>query len=514
MRFTMKCKFEDDIGFECKENALTATNYCILHLPFPDNKGRVYERILNLKYLKIQEKIKNNDFNFTGAVMHGLNINNKKIDANVIFDSASIRGDLNFKNNRINGRVGFSNVIIHGNVDFRNSLIKDEVNFMLSTFKNGSIFFMDTTIWGKVHFNGANLEGYLDFERSIINNDANFSFEKVGHDAQFKGVTIKGSTNFSNIEVGGYFSLEYAEIGGNIDFQQALFGTSNSTPDGNNSFFTAVNINGEADFMDAEFFGGVEFSKSYFRENTYFLGTIFNEIADFENSRFYENVDFSETKFKKGSNFNNASFLSTGLFKGLNYIISFENARLKNMAFKNCDLTNARFKHVIFENCELSASQWKNEIPEYNDYKKGELDALVVADTYRRIRQCLQKEGVFNEAGEFYIKEMNMKRESFKNNNRGMFALYSLLLITSNYGESLKRIIVCFIALILTFTGIYYAMFNFELSSALSFSAINSIALIYNQPFNGLEWVIFAERLIGTFLTAVLIYAFTRKLSR
>lgn len=534
-----KCNYTDDcIGlFDCEEPALPGYDKCILHIPFPNDKSS-FLRVLNLKYDRINEKIRNNDFDFTGTIMLGLNINKTEIDENLIFDWAEIHGDLEFKNDYIKGRSSFMGVNVDGNVNFEGSIIQNELNFMSGTVTKGSVFFNDTIISGKVYFDAANLEGYLDFKSSIIHNEANFRLKKIGYDAEFNEITIDRSANFNGIEVGGYISLEYAEIGGNIDFEESKLGTSKNSPDGNDSFFIGANIKGEADFMGAEFFGEANFSKTSFRENTYFFKTTFNKNVDFLETRFYENVDFVETNFKKQANFNNASFLNRGLFRGLKdplkFYSSFEEARLKNVAFRDCDLTCVRFKHVILENCELSTSNWNNKILEHKKYEKNKglkrnfesiksatfrekptgtkenfkryltfikrllkelwspssfKYAKIAGDTYRRIRQSLQQQGAYDQAGTFYVKEMDMKREVYLEENKGLWFVYTILSLTTGYGEKLVNITIIFV--------IYWSIY---------------IYAVYSMPDNNLVIPVGSGFL--SIVTALFVYVFARKMAR
>lgn len=470
---------------QCYEEAIY-DDYCILHADFPKDEMEL-ER-------KVKEKIERGDFNFEGAKLRNIECSNVRIEDPIIFKHAIVKENIRFNS------LDLDNPIEVSEIDFRDAVVK------------GNIEFYNVNIKGNVYFGERK---YLSKVAEVkVDGNVNFSYSKISGDISFNNAKIKGSVSFWWAEILKDIYFRNAQVGGDLIFKNAkIWG---------NSSFTKTIINNNAFFDDddwpnecLEIKGNATFIRFVVKGNAFFNSAIFEKKADFRVAEFNKNVDFSNTQFKKTANFKDASFLDRGIFNRIiNLNASFEEARLKNVSFRNCDMTNVKFKHAILENCELSTSEWNAEIPEYKEYLSGEIDANTVADTYRRIRQCLQKEGAFNEAGVFYVKEMNMKRELFKKTNKGMWVLYTLLLATSNYGESLKRVVFYFIVLIFAFTDIYSLIFNFTPSNALSFSAINSIALIYNQPSNGLEWVIFAERLIGTFLTAVLIYAFTRKLSR
>jgi uncharacterized protein YjbI with pentapeptide repeats len=519
----MNCKYEGFMSEGCKEDAEPGEEYCIIHLPIPDTNDPSYNNVLNLKYKKIEEKIGNNDFNFFGAIMLGLNVNGREIQDNVNFISAKINGDLNFRGNFIKGYVSFADADITRNVIFENSVIEEDVSFALSNIKNGSIFFEKTTIGGDVDLGSANIEGYLDFKDSKIYGKADFGCKYVRYDVELKNIIIDQRAKFDNIEVGGYISLENAFIGGNVNFSEAKLGTSKSTPDGNYSYLTNMNIGGEAEFIYSEFFGESYFSKSNFRENVFLGGVTFNEKVDFDEVRFHENVDFSENIFKKMMNFSKASFLSTGLFKKINngnkFSASFEDTRLHNVAFRDCNLSKITFKNAIFENCELSTSKWDNDIIfEHREYEKKKIEsleklqlsnlflfineylchsltpelnseAIIVSDTYRRIRQSLQQQGSYQKPSKFYVEEMNLRREGYSTNNKGIWLLYTILSATSEYGENLKRIGLILIVYLLIYSTV-----------------------LYYYPENKLIIPVFSGLL--SFITAIFVYVFARKMSR
>lgn len=463
-----ECKYEG-----CKEKVFEDSDYCILHVELPnDENSDEFERINELKEKKVKERIHNKNFNFEGVKLNEFNLEAEinGIDPIINLDSPKIiiENDLILKDAKIKKDLNLFMIDIGRSADFEGIDVGGDVSIVLINANY-------------IHFNGATINNNFYLSADINENLVLYFADINGN------LTIMGNIN-------GYLISSGVNIGRKIVLAASI---------GKDVIFRGSDINGSAYFEKVNMLN-LDFSDAIFHNKACFSSVKIEGNVNFDNTQFYKEVDFSS-----------ALFMGFGLFSNQKkFNASFLDARLKNIVFRNCNLTKVRFEHAILENCELSSSKLPNKIPEHKDYEKGEKDVKIVADTYRRIRLCLQKEGAFNEAGEFYIKEMNMKRESFKRTNVGMWILYVLLSATSNYGESLRWIVFYFIVLIFAFMDIYSLIFNFIPSDALSFSAINSIALIYNQPSNGLEWVIFAERLIGTFLTAVFIYVFTRKLSR
>jgi uncharacterized protein YjbI with pentapeptide repeats len=420
-----------------------------------------------------------------------------KIDGNVKFEKAEIGGDVNF-----------TRAIIGGDVDFPLARIAGGINFPLAR------------IGGDANFLLAIIDGIADF-RFKIDGKADFEKLKVGGDADFEEAEIGKGANFTRSIIAGKTDFFMASIGEDAYFTGAKFvGKAN---------FEQIFVKGDVDFQEVKFSGDANFEKIMISENSKFQWANFSGYAYFFNSKFKGPVSFDET-----------SFLTKGVFKGLgNFNASFEGAILKNVAFRNCDLTNVRFKYVTFEHCGLSTSYWDdNTIPEHRDYEDNKIqnmnkslisisnllkilwmpslikDANTAADSYNRIKKSLQEEGDYEKAGKFYIKEMDLKREVYWNDDKLMWLFYTVLSITTNYGESIRRLIVCYFGLIFIF-AILYLIFGYPIYNAMIYSALTSVALIYSpaQP-NGLQWLIYIERLTGTVFITLFVYVFARKMSR
>lgn len=573
-------------GELCAEEVWKTSDYCILHTDFPKDKhSPEFNVLIEEKNREIEKKFKKMDFNFEGARLFNLDFSKMEINDDLHFMDVNIRENVSFENARIEGKTDFLRAIIGGDANFQDSEFVGDVNFEKTMFNGdvnltqtvigGTAIFTEAVIRGKANFYLAEIVENIDFGKAEINGDAHFTRSNIGGDVNFPLARITGDVNFPLAKINGDANFLLAAIHGNVDFRLKMDGTAD---------FEKVKIDGDADFEEADIGRDVNFSRSIIAGNNnffmasiggdaYFTGSTFVGKANFEQTFVNGDFDFREVEFRGDTNFekakitgstkfkwssfsgyayysnsefkgpitfDDASILTKGVFKGLrNFNASFEGAILKNVAFRDCDLTNVRFKHVIFEHCGLSTSFWYDSIPEHRDYEQKKIlnanryliilshflkilwisnlmnDANIAADSYNRIKKSLKEEGDYEKAGKFYIKEMDLKREVYWIDNKLMWLFLSVLSITTNYGESIRRLVFSYFGLIMIFSILYMFIYGYPIYQAIIYSALNSVALIYTPTQStGLELLIFAENLGGTVLIALFVYVFAMKMSR
>lgn len=605
-----------------------------------DEESEEFKKINELKTNKVQEKIKKGNYNFRGVRLYKLILRNleihddfdlmnsrikkdlrfincifrrdiclssAEISQNVVFYSSQIYRNMDLENATINGSLFVKSrnnrTLINGNIFmafifvakravFSDLDIKKDVKIE-SAKKIGNLSFLSTNIYGnlkiydsskikEVKFGGENafIEGNFLLENSKIQSKITFESIEIHGNIDFDTVTIDGKANFKNLEVKKGLSFVNVTFGSDLNFRYAKIGTGNYKPLKRIALFQQAEITGNADFIRAEFRSKAIFVPVHFKNNVFFNYTKFYGFTNFNGAKFFEDADFNKTTFRNKVDFSRVSFLTVGLFSEINnnsiFLASFENARLKNVAFRDCNLTYIRFKNSILENCELSTSDWDDKILEHRDYEKkkglrrfikfmkittfrgnpeGYNDCLgryykftrgllkeawspsqfknaeIASDTYRRIKQCLQNEGSYNKAGKFYIHEMDLKRDIYWSKNKKSWFIYKLLSVTSNYGESYILPVVWFVGVIVFFTVIYF-VFGFldinhpadvklstfdQILGSFCYSALTSVTLSYNyvQPKDG--WPVFLsiiEAGISTFLIALFVFVFARRMSR
>lgn len=427
----MICNYEN-----CQEEVFKG-RYCILHTELPEDENSLeFLEINELKEEKVKCKINNNDFNFAGAKLYGFGFNLEppfhkyKINDDLNFVNAEIKTDLNLFFVKF-GHANFSNITVGGNT-YLISIKADNIHFNEATFKKN------------VEINGE-ITGYLIFKNSAVN--GTFRIEgKIGRSLK-SPMYIKGK------------SLINASIGKDLDFNSCYI----------------------KDLIDL--------SKTIVKNNTDFSEAEIHGMAYFHSTIMKGSVTFVNTKFFGDNNIFTMSFIGSGIFSGQRkFDAFFENAILKNVIFRDCDLTNVRFNHAILENCDLSTSTWAvYKLPEH---RNNEENAKVLVNTYRKIRHSLQQQGEYDKAGKFYIEEMNMKKQIFKEeNNWGSWIFYNLLYYMTGYGEKLRYIFLIFIV-----TWLIY------------------IYSILTMPSNNLILPIGSGVL--SIITSLLVYVFARKMTR
>lgn len=559
------CKHEyGSSGELCTEEVWINSDYCILHTDFPRNRNSPDFNILTAeKNKEIQKKVTNKDFNFEGSRLFNLDFYRMKIMGDLNLRDADVKENLLLSYLKVEGKSILQGITVGETCDFQEAEFGGDAEFTQAVI-GGNANFNRAKINGNVHFDKAEIGGDANFTRAIIRGDADFSLTHINGGAYFPLARFNGDMNFLlaiidgildfRVRIDGKADFEKVKIGGDADFQEAEIAEgvyfTRSTITGNinlfmakiskTAYFRGATLLGKANFEQTSFNCNVDFQEVKFGGDANFEKMVTTGISKFQWSIFSGYVYFSNSGFKGPVNFDETSFLTKGVFKGLrNFNASFEGAILKNVAFRDCDLTNVRFKHVIFEHCGLSTSNWDDKIPEHRDLeltKKDKLDrysislsnffkilwtpdlikkANIAADSYNRIKKSLREEGDYLKAGKFYINEMDLRREVYWNNNKLMWLFYSILSITTNYGESIRRLVISYFGLITIFAVLYVGIYGYQVYNAIIYSALNSVAVIYStgQP-TGLEFLIFVENLGGTVLIALFVYVFAMKMSR
>lgn len=204
------CEYVFLNGEKCKEEALKGSKYCILHIPYPeDRNSEEFERIAKLKEEKVKEKINNGDFNFEGVKLFNIDFSNLEIKGDVNFIEAEIIEDISLRDVRIGGDVLFGQDIITVTIGSWGSL--RDINAWRKAAKiGGSVWFDGAKIKGDVWFDGVKIGEDVSFEKTTM--------EKIS----FSKANIKEEVNFKNCKIGGYMRLVGSRIGGNALFDGAM----------------------------------------------------------------------------------------------------------------------------------------------------------------------------------------------------------------------------------------------------------------------------------------------------
>ncbi|MGD2248154.1 MAG: hypothetical protein PVF58_07080 [Candidatus Methanofastidiosia archaeon] len=162
-----------------------------------------------------------------------------------------------------------------------------------------------------------------------------------------------------------------------------------------------------------------------------------SKLKSLLNVKIKESFEFNPKKITGILNFRDAQFFFSGYITVDLKKILFHRAHLQNVAFIDCIWPD---NYIIYE----------------EEHMNGEDIGLTfnqLETVYRNLKQNMQDHGDYTKAGEFYYREMEMRRKGATIKNRLWLTVYRIL---AEYGEKPQIIIrnsffVIFIAAILFF---------------------------------------------------------------
>ena len=199
--------------------------------------------------------------------------------------------------------------------------------------------------------------------------------------------------------------------------------------------FTGTLFKEEVKFIGAEFKQDVTFRGAKFSKGALFIGTnlkwanfsdaTFYEEAEFDIAEFYEQAWFTGAAFRAGAAFKNNKFVGDTYFRGTSFEepnkIVFDNNNLSNVIFADSDITRITFSDNIRWGGEdeftVIEEEWiERKVQPKNDFF-GLLESQIqdaslelVLPVYRNLRENYEFKLRYDDAGKFFIKEMELKR--------------------------------------------------------------------------------------------------------
>jgi hypothetical protein len=208
----MKCEYNN-----CDEKPFKDQKYCLLHMEFPERTSDEFEKIANLKDLRLNERINKSDLSFKGVKLYNVNFQGKEVNGDLIFAEASILGVANFNGAKINGDLWFDGISVNKYVSFEFAKIKGNASFYNAKIGEYLIFddskilryawFEKSLIGGEISFNRSEVGGSTSFKGSVIDGNASFYGSYIGGDAWFDGAKISGDTWFDFTTINGGLSF-------------------------------------------------------------------------------------------------------------------------------------------------------------------------------------------------------------------------------------------------------------------------------------------------------------------
>ncbi len=417
-----------NLEFKCKESPLDSGK-CKFHDKdyLYGKTGKKEKDIADEIIKKLNTAAKNGKpLKFIGYYLPAIELKNHKITCDILFQ------DTFFK-----GKVNFSKTDYSKKTYFLNCKFIYETNFSDCTFQE--ISFKESKFYNKVSFTGSNFVSKSNFQ------NVEFKKDVVFQTTVFTGESTFQKTLFTNAK----FDLTFFED--NISFYDSYF-------KGETSFWKTY-FNKTSNFSIAEFEENVDFKETEFR-NTIFLGTKFRNEADFEKSKLYEGR-FEDIESSQLVNFKKVQFKKPDTI--------YFNGDLSEISFLDTDVTRIHFGDHTFwnkltridETNSCQVMRWFRRRRENNNKFKikderilentGEIRLEGVLNIYRNLRENFDLNMRYEDAGQFFIRERELKRK-FKDNELDsepktvpndlhlqFFSLSSLYYGLAKYGESLKR---------------------------------------------------------------------------
>jgi hypothetical protein len=524
-----KCQYKNETyEFRCDEHRRdTSSEFCIFHdinYLKDDNYKRHKEVAKKFKDKLAEYSSNHRPLKFIGYCLPNTSFANEEFTEALYFnqatfygvanfDSATFCNEANFDSATFYKLSSFSSATFAGKASFNKASFSTIANFGRAKFSDASFnsatfsadaYFRLAKFSGNASFNSATFSGYTIFYSAEFSGElVTFRSAKFSRNADFKHAKFFRQASFNLATFSGPTFFESASFSGNeVSFFLAKFKTLasfNSATFSGNATFNSATFSGYTNFDSAEFSGNATFDSAEFSGESIFSEAKFSKNkANFRQATFVDEAEFSDTMFCFGADFYRSIFSNGAYFSAnfkldtfFNYVryenqnkITFESKDMSKVSFINTDITRVRFsdkivwggkdKFTVIEEkwLEDSASS-KNNIEERKKVSLG--GALSV---YRNLRENYEFRLQFEEAGKFFIREMELKRKyrqetvvssssssdfTIKKNRlitRNIFSLIGWYHILSNYGESLWRPTVVGILIVFSFTFFFVTQSN------------------------------------------------------
>ena len=424
-----ECKFEEQTEFyNCIFELLKIKQVsfqkgitfegCKLGIRPPDDKGILGEK---LPMVVFEEVIFQSDIKYFMTHCDSL-----------YFKKCKFEGNINIDNTKIDNQVVFLDCDFYKDCDFKDIEFKGETSFKGCKFDNR---------YSKIDFSGCTFNT-ADFSNTEFLGDLDFSLrEEVNGDV--KGVVFKNYVDFKNSKIKNvgfkgvifqnnvYFEEAVLE---NIDFSGAKFVDPERDKDTINKFQRE-----EINFSRVKF-GTVSFENTLFEKNVRFHESTFEKEADFYNTSFKKLADFYLVNFQAEQQFHLTDFLDRAIFSNVifhkevqfiynktegNSYINFESATFKrgldisrsnfncNLNFWNVKIEKKGVEEIFDYLSNKATFKELKYIDDFGEHKEGAIPSVYkqIRESFRIIKNSFYAQNNRIEGLKFYEKEMSVYLE-------------------------------------------------------------------------------------------------------
>ena len=185
------------------------------------------------------------------------------------------------------------------------------------------------------------------------------------------------------------------------------------------------------------------------------------------------------------------------------------------------DLEGAYLSHAELNDAMLDEIKWG---PQYIMGEEIARDFIHAKEVYRCLKNCHQQMGMYDIAGKFFYREMEIKRKNQSWKKEPISKLWKWVLrVLCGYGEKPERVIISAASVVLGLALIYFlggsvwqwgAFWSSLYFSAVSFTALGYGSWAYTPPENWVQGVGAFESFLGVFMMALFLITFVRKMTR
>jgi len=535
------CQYEHEpSNFKCRNEALES-GFCEFH---DDKYYLEHPKEISKKFHELVDEEQKNPskyFRCIGYHIVDCNFSNKTFKQNVVFNQSEFSGKTNFTWTTFSKEASFEDVTFSGKVSFSAAKFLGLAYFQNTKFSEQAAFsgtrfledvgFIGAEFSGAVYFGGTKFSKVANFLNTKFSGLVFFDIAEFSGEAEFIGTKFYGETNFASTKF-SKVGFKWTKFSREAWFRGAVF--SGETD------FTWTKFSGEADFKEAKFYGIVVFSETKFAEVN-FRESLFHKEVNFSGAIFGREVYLGGAKFLQGSNFRRALFEKPEgvIFEG----------DLSSFSFYQTDISRTRFdagvKWQKADDSDKLEKQFKvKEEREIEDALKNstsiDTDVLKlrledIIGIYRNLKDNYEYYARYNDAGQFFIREMEMKRNYKEEKSGGKiiikkrnwfarnFFATGLYHLTSNYGEGYERPIIFTTGAMIGSTLFFYFSGNetnlfdaFErtaraLSPTLSLPEPISDSTNSEKPLTAVDYLL---KVVIVPIAVTLFIAFRRKLER
>jgi uncharacterized protein YjbI with pentapeptide repeats len=268
---------------DSKDEDVLDSGYCIFHDEY-HLRDYLFTRYLEKKFI---DKVKDSIIDNRALYCIGYYLPNITIEG------------------KFNKPIYFTKCKFQGNAEFLGAIFQNTVVFDSAKFFVGANF-RSATFSGRANFSNAEFHGgQANFYKAEFSGQiARFSFAKFFVGANFKSATFSGLTYFDSAEFPIRVYFNSATFSGQlVDFSKAKFSLRsffNSATFSEKAYFDEATFSGVANFDEADFVGEAYFGLAEFSEKASFDSAKFAEKANFSKILIKDKAYFNYVLFADG----------------------------------------------------------------------------------------------------------------------------------------------------------------------------------------------------------------------